>query len=258
MAGLPVTVVDNSSLPEIAELCAEIGVRYVDAGRNGGFAAGVNIALADRLRPGADVLLLNPDARIEPDQITALHTALRADPRLASVAPEQHDASGKGARVEWPFPSPLHSWLEAIGLGRFSTGPTYVIGAVLLLRAEALAQLGGLDERFFLYAEETDWSYRASRLGWHHAVVPGVVAEHEGAGTSTDPRRREAHFHASQERYFRKHFGAVGWQTARLAVWLGAVARSAVLTGDRKLEARRRAALYRLGPVRVEKRLTAR
>jgi GT2 family glycosyltransferase len=158
--------------------------------------------------------------------------------------------------VEWPFPSPAHSWWEALGLGRFVGGPTYVIGAVLLLRAEALAQLGGLDERFFLYAEETDWSYRATRLGWRHAVVPGVQAEHAGAGTSTDPRRREAHFHASQERYLRKHFGAAGWQSARIAVWLGAMVRAAVLPGERGRDARRRAALYRLGPVRVERRLT--
>lgn len=258
VAGMPVTVVDNSSLPEIAALCAELGIRYIDPGRNGGFAAGVNTALADRLVPGADVLLLNPDARIEPQQIAELHRALRADDRLASVAPAQQDAAGERARVEWPFPSPVGSWLEAAGLGRLQGGATYVIGAVLLLRAEALAQLGGLDERFFLYAEETDWSYRASRLGWHHAVVPGILAEHEGAGTSTDSRRREAHFHASQERYFRKHFGAAGWQSARLAVWLGAVARAVVLPGERGREARRRAGLYRLGPVRVERRFRAR
>lgn len=234
------------------------GIRYIDPGRNGGFAAGVNTALADRLRPGADVLLLNPDARIAPPEIAELHRFLHTDPSLASVAPPQQDASGVAARVEWPFPSPLGSWLDAVGLGRFRGGPTYVIGAVLLLRAEALAQLGGLDEEFFLYAEETDWSYRASRLGWRHAMVPGVRAEHEGAGTSTDPRRREAHFHASQERYLRKHFGRVGWTTARVAVWLGSVARAVVLPGERSVEARRRAALYRLGPVRVERRLTAR
>jgi glycosyltransferase involved in cell wall biosynthesis/GT2 family glycosyltransferase len=255
---LPVTVVDNSSLPEIAALCAELGVRYVDPGRNGGFAAGVNTALADRLVPGADVLLLNPDARIAPAGVAALQRALHLDTRLASVAPSQVDDLGTPARVEWPFPSPANAWLESIGLGRFEDGGTYVIGAVMLLRAEALEQVGGFDERFFLYAEETDWAYRAHLLGWRHAVAEGVDATHVGAGTSSDPRRREAHFHASQERYFRKHFGAAGWQAARAAVWLGAVARSFVLPGDRGRDARRRAALYRLGPVRVEQRLSGR
>lgn len=258
IASLPVTVVDNSSLPQIESLCNGLGVRYLDAGRNGGFAAGVNLGLAHRLRHGADVLLLNPDARIEPEQIARLHAALRADPGLASAAPEQTDAAGHRSRVVWPFPSPANAWLETVGLGRLQGGGTYVIGAVLLLRAEALAQLGGLDERFFLYAEETDWAYRAHRLGWRHAVVPGVQALHEGAGTSSDPRRREAHFHASQERYFRKHFGAAGWQVARAAVWLGSGLRSVVLPGERGRDARRRAALYRLGPVRVEARLSGR
>jgi GT2 family glycosyltransferase len=128
----------------------------------------------------------------------------------------------------------------------------------MLLRAEALEQLGGFDERFFLYAEETDWAYRAHLLGWRHAAVADISAHHVGAGTSNDSRLREAHFHASQERYFRKHFGTMGWQSARVAVWAGAVVRSFVLHGDRGRDARRRAALYRLGPVRVEALLSAR
>ncbi len=254
VAGMPVTVVDNSSMPAIAALCDELGVRYIDPGGNLGFGAAVNVALRDRLSPDADLLLLNPDARISPDDIARLHTALRANPRLASVGPAQVDDAGTAARVVWPFPSPRNSWREAVGLGRLQSGGRFVIGSVLLLRAEALAQVGGFDERFFLYAEETDWAYRAHRLGWRHAEVTTAHAFHQGAGTSTDPRRREAHFFASQERYLRKHFGAIGWQSARLAAWAGAMVRAAVLPGDRGRAARRRAAIYRLGPVRVERR----
>lgn len=255
VADLAVTVVDNSSLPEIAAVCAELGVRYLDPGRNAGFGAGVNIALADRLVPGADVLLLNPDAVVSTEQIRILHRALREDPDLASVGPLQVDESGASAQVAWPFPHPLGSWREAIGLGARSRGGRFVIGSVLLLRAEALDAVGGFDERFFLYAEETDWAYRAHRLGWRHAVAPDARAVHHGAGTSVDSRRREAHFHASQERYLRKHYGALGWQCARAAVWTGAMLRSLVLPGDRGAAARRRAALYRIGPVQVESRL---
>ena len=256
VVGLPVTVVDNSSLAEIAALCSELGVRYIDTGRNAGFGAGVNTALANRLVPGADVLLLNPDAVITPDQIRVLHRGLRAEPDLASVGPVQVDEAGEPARVAWPFPHPIASWREALGLGQRSGGAQFVIGSVLLLRAEALEQVGGFDERFFLYAEETDWAYRAHRLGWRHGVVADARAVHHGAGTSVDSRRREAHFHASQERYLRKHFGALGWQSARAAVWFGAMLRSIVLPGARGTAARRRAALYRLGPIRVERRLT--
>ncbi|WP_254773689.1 glycosyltransferase [Microbacterium sp. cf046] len=258
VAGATVTVVDNSSLPEIAAMCEELGVRYIDSGANIGFGAAVNLALADRLAPDADVLLLNPDARVSRDQIATLHTALRAAPDLASVGPAQVDESGRAARVEWPFPSPANALLEAVGLGRLQRGPRFVIGSVILLRAEALAQVGGFDERFFLYAEETDWAYRASRLGWRHAGVPGARAVHSGGGTSSDSARREAHFYASQERYLRKHFGTAGWQLARAANWAGAMVRAFVLPGDEGRRARRRAAVYRLGPVRVEARFTGR
>ncbi|WP_173921771.1 glycosyltransferase [Agromyces sp. Marseille-P2726] len=258
IAELPVTVVDNSSMREIAAICDDLGVRYLDPGRNGGFAAGVNVGLSDRLAPDADVLLLNPDAVISAHNVARLHGALRADADLASVGPAQVDDDGTPARVDWWLPSPSGTWLEAIGLARLRRDPTYAIGSVLLLRAEALDQVGGFDERFFLYAEEADWAYRAHRLGWRHAAVPEVTAAHVGAGTGGDPRRREVHFHASQERYLRKHYGSLGWQWARLGQWVGAMLRSVVLPGERGHAARKRAALYRLGPVRVEARYLAR
>jgi GT2 family glycosyltransferase len=200
------------------------------------------------------VLLLNPDAAITPADIDALERAMRASDDLASVGPVQVDDDGEPSRVDWWLPSPAGTWLEALGLARLRRDPSYVIGSVLLLRAEALAQVGGFDERFFLYAEEADWAYRAHRLGWRHAAVPEARAVHVGAGTGGDPRRREAHFHASQERYLRKHYGALGWQWARLGQWVGASMRAIALPGDRGAAARRRAALYRLGPVRVEGR----
>ncbi|WP_457100858.1 glycosyltransferase [Microbacterium sp. P5_E9] len=258
IAGMPITVVDNSSLPEIAELCAQAGVRYIDSGANIGFGSAVNLALADRLVADADVLLLNPDARIARDQVGLLHRALRSVPDLASVGPEQVDERGGVAQVEWVFPSPVHSWLDALGLGSLKRGPRFVIGSILMLRAEALDQVGGFDQGFFLYAEETDWAFRAHLLGWRHSVVVGVRGVHIGAGTSSDNRLREAHFHASQERYLRKHFGSAGWQVARAAAWAGAMARAVLLPGDRGLGARQRAALYRLGPAKVEQRIAGR
>lgn len=254
VAGRTVTVVDNSSLPEIAAVCAELGVRYLDPGTNGGFAAAVNTVLADRLAPGRDILLLNPDATIDPDQIALLQRALHADPGLASVGPAQVDEHGRPARVRWPFPTPGGAWAEALGLARLRRGPGFVIGSVLLLRGAALDQVGGFDERFFLYAEETDWAYRAHLLGWRHAVVPDAHALHTGAGTSTDTLRRDIHFHASQERYYRKHFGTIGWALTRAAVVTGSAVRGTLFGGERGRAAWRRAALYTRGPVRVEAR----
>ncbi|KLN32996.1 group 1 glycosyl transferase [Cellulosimicrobium funkei] len=254
----PITVVDNSSLPEIREVTELAGGRYLDPGRNGGFAAGVNHALAHRQSPGADVLLLNPDAVVTPEDVQTLHRALHSAPGIASVGPEQVDDDGTRARVVWPFPSPAATWMEAVGLARLRRAPaerSFVIGSVLLLNAAAVDDVGGFDERFFLYAEETDWAYRAVRSGWRHAVVPEAHALHLGGATSSDPTRRETHFHASQERYLRKHHGRTGWALARAGAVVGAAARSVALRGEGRELARRRLRLYLSGPVRAESAL---
>ena len=85
----PVTVVDNSSSPDVAAVCERLGVRYLDPGHNGGFGAGVNHALERRLDPDADVLLLNPDAVIASDDVLRLHrgVARRPGPRLGRTHP---------------------------------------------------------------------------------------------------------------------------------------------------------------------------
>lgn len=254
-----ITVVDNSSLVQIREVTEAAGARYLDPGHNGGFGAGVNHALAHRQLPGRDVLLLNPDAVVQPADIETLHRALRSDPRAASAGPAQVGTDGTPARVRWPYPSPLGSWVEAVGLGRLRPVPadrSFVIGSLLLLRAEALAEVGGFDERFFLYAEETDWALRATHRGWRHVVVPQALAVHVGGGTSEDPGLRETHFHASQERYLRKHFGAGGWWLAQTAVVVGSAGRSLVLRGPDRASARRRLRLYLHGPVRAERSIT--
>jgi glycosyltransferase involved in cell wall biosynthesis/GT2 family glycosyltransferase len=247
---LPVTVVDNSGDPEVRRVAEDAGARYLDPGANLGFAAAVNLGVR-AARPGADVLLLNPDARVDPDGVRALHRALRAEPDLAAVGPAQVDDDGTPARVRWPFPTPAAAGRQAVGLGVPDTRDGFVIGSVLLLRRTALAAVGGFDERFFLYSEETDWQRRAHDAGWRSAVVEDVLAGHVGGGTSTDPTRRETHFHASQERYFRTHHGAPGWASARAAVALGAVPR-ALLPGDRGAAARLRLRLYLRGPLRAE------
>ena len=247
-----VLVVDNSSRADVASVCASAGVRYLDAGRNGGFGAGVNLGLAHLDHRACDVLLLNPDAILHDSDIDELQHRLLAEPDLASVGAAQVDETGRPSRVGWPLPSPIRAWREAIGLERLRRpADDYAIGSVLLLRAEALAQVGGFDERFFLYAEETDWAKRACLLGWRHAVIHEIQAIHVGAATSTDPATRNAHFHAGHEIFHRKHFGPVGWAVARAASVLGAGVRSVILRGDRRGDARDRMLRYLHGPVAV-------
>ena len=250
-----VVVVDNSSDPLARQITEQHGGRYLDPGANLGFAAGVNLGLAHR-RPGADVLLLNPDASISRADVSHLHRVLRTSPDLAALAPRQRDASGQPAQVAWPWPSPHGAWLEAFGLGQWQQANGFVIGSVLLLRREAIDEIGGLDERFFLYAEEVDWQRRAVNRGWRVDVCPDITAVHLGAGTGGDPERRATHFYASLERYIRKHFTSAGWQSFRWSQIFGASVRARVFTGDRQRQAAFRAHLFRHGPVSAEQQLT--
>jgi GT2 family glycosyltransferase len=248
-----VTVVDNSSSTDVGDVASRHRAEYVDAGANLGFAAGVNLALRRLLASTPrDVLLLNPDARLSSEELDDLAHFLHepAHRRVACVAPRLVDSTGRQQRVTWPFPSPLRMWIEAAGAGHIRDRADFVIGAVLLLRWEALREVGELDERFFLYGEETDWQRRASKLGWSAALCPDVVAVHDGAGSSNDPIRREVLFHAAQETYIRKWHGRGGWWAYRAAACAGAAARAVTLSGDRRAEAVRRARLYARGPRR--------
>lgn len=249
---MPVTVVDNSSSEDVAAVAARHGVEYLDAGSNRGFAAGVNLVLQGlEASPPANVLLLNPDAVIQPDDLRKLLAHARSSERLGAVAPRLVDAAGGEERVSWPFPSPWRAWAEALGLGRFLVfGPKFVIGAVLLLDWDAIQQVGPLDERFFLYCEETDWQRRAADSGWRSRVCGDAVAVHSGAGTSDDASRREALFHAAHETYVRKWFGTSGWWAYRAAAGFGAAVRAVLLRGERRSLARRRAEIYVRGPRR--------
>lgn len=249
---LPVTIVDNSSSDETRALAERHGAEYIDAGGNVGFGAGVNIALR-RLRDGNrtahDVLLLNPDARITADGVRRMQSDLHADPRTGVVGATQTDPeTGLPVRVWWPFPHPVRAWVEAVGLGTLNRSHDFAIGSILMLRSEAVEDVGLFDERFFLYAEEVDWQKRARDAGWR-IRVSDVEASHVGAGTGGDSSRREALFHASGEKYIRKHFGSIGWRVYRRAVILGASVRAVILPGSRGRDAARRRDRYRRGPI---------
>lgn len=249
-----VTVVDNSSSAAVAEVAERHGASYSDPGRNLGFAAGVNVALREILSgPPVDVLLLNPDAALEPPSRDRLMAFMRNAElqRVGAVAPRLVGTDGFPQQTLWPYPSPLRAWADAAGLSRVPSRDQFAIGAVLLLRWEALQEVGLFDERFFLYAEEADWQRRALNCGWHTRICNEAVSVHVGAGTSDDPVKRERLFHAAHEIYIRKWYGMAGWLFYRAAAIMGAGVRAVLLRAERRQEAVRRLSIYARGPCRV-------
>lgn len=247
----PVTVVDNGSDGEVERLARQHGARYLDPGANLGFAAGVNRALSGLSLPDVDVLLLNPDARIVPATLARLRQALEADPTLACVAPAQRPSdSAAESPACWPWHTPARAWAEALRLARRRPRRVFLSGAVLLLRGAALAEVGGFDERFFLYAEDEDWQRRAIAAGWRIRLCPDVAAVHSPGGTDDDLGRQQLRLHAATERHVRKWHGTAGWTSYRSAVVVGQLLRAATRRGWRRRAALRLVGLYLAGPDR--------
>jgi GT2 family glycosyltransferase len=247
---LDVVVVDNDASPATARLAGASRARYVPTPGNLGFAAAVNVGLREAWDGRRDVLLLNPDARVRCRDVLDLQQAMRADPWLAAVGPRLADGQGRSQRAEWPLPSPGQVWFDALALSRFWRGPRFVVGAVLLLRAEALAQVGDFDERYFLYAEEADWQLRAQRLGWEVRVIDSVTATHVGGASSSDPMVRERHFRRSGAAFAERWYGLWGGLAMRLGSIVAAARRAVLGSPSSRALNRRVLRLYLTGGLR--------
>jgi GT2 family glycosyltransferase len=239
-----VTVVDNACPERSTDVVADLPVEVVHAPRNGGFAYGCNVGMA--AGRSELVLLLNPDARIAPDSLAALTGALRDDPRLAVAGPRTLAADGALVWSRRRFPRLRSTYAQALFLQRLAPhaawtdevvrdreaydqdgSPDWLSGACLLLRRSAVEAVGGLDEGFFLYSEETDLLRRLRDAGWDVRFVAGAVATHIGGASA--PREVTKRIWAqSRVRYARKHHGPVVAALEAVGVALGALSHAAV------------------------------
>jgi N-acetylglucosaminyl-diphospho-decaprenol L-rhamnosyltransferase len=226
LTGLPwvaVTVVDNSSSDGSADSVAPLPVRLVRASRNGGFSYGCNLGIREGRAPY--LLLLNPDARIDENSLATLLRVLGSDARVGAVGPRLLDGDGALAWSQRRFPRLRSTFSRALFLHRIFPragwsdelirdpaaygrvgNPDWLSGACLLVRRNALEEVGGLDEGFFLYSEDTDLFRRLRDAGWEARFEPTAVVRHEG-GASAPRYSTERIAAGSRIRYARKHHG---------------------------------------------------
>ncbi len=248
-----VVVVDNASgdgsVDRLREAIAARGwsgwASLVASDRNGGFAAGNNLAIREELRRTAGeraryVLLLNPDTVIRPGAVSELASFMDAHPEAGVAGSRVENADGRPQGSARRFPSALGELESTARLGLLSRllrrhaipipegdhpmRCEWVSGAAMMIRSEVFDAIGLMDEEFFLYYEETDFCRRAVRAGWQVWFVPGSrVLHHEGSATGIRERnrRRPRYWFESRRRYFVKALGARGWFLADCCWALG-------------------------------------
>jgi GT2 family glycosyltransferase len=199
-AELRIVVCDSGSTDGVEAVARQLPLRFLP-GPNRGFAAGVNRALADpALASPRWVLLANPDVTIIAGSLSSLVARCDAWPRLGLATVRTVDETGALVH-NLGRPVSLRSWIGgAVGAigpdwftdpGRYAAEGTaaWAAGAFLLIRREVLDQVGGLDERFFLYSEEVDLCERARRRGWEVGYLPSATVVHAIGARSADAHR---------------------------------------------------------------------
>jgi N-acetylglucosaminyl-diphospho-decaprenol L-rhamnosyltransferase len=222
---MQVTVVDSGSpdgAPDMVE--REFGAVRLIRCENIGFSAANNLVLCES--EAEAVLLLNPDTEMYEGTLDAALERLRSEERIGMVGVKLVTESGKlDHACKRSFPTPLSALAHFTGIGRSEDAggalsqyrATHlgddepgevdaVNGAFMLCRAEAVRDVGLLDEGYWLYMEDLDWCARFWRAGWKVFYEPAGVALHVKGGSSGGRRapRQEVAFHRGMARFYRR------------------------------------------------------
>lgn len=238
--GVKVLVVDNASGDGTAEqISAAIEARgwagwarLVRSGVNGGFAAGNNVAFrhAAQIHPEFEYLLLvNPDTIVSPGAVGELSSFMKANPGAGIAGGLCTNADGSPQVSSFGFPGVISEFADQLRLGLFdrlverhlvrrapAIAPVrvdWVTGAMMMVRRKVFEDIGLMDEGYFLYFEETDFSMRAARAGWPTWHVPRARCIHlmgQLTGVQSGapkPRRLPDYWFDSRRRYFLLNHG---------------------------------------------------
>jgi N-acetylglucosaminyl-diphospho-decaprenol L-rhamnosyltransferase len=248
----PVIVVENGSAASVARALAPLEaertaaeVLVVQPERNLGYGAGVNrgMAVLSGLAPPSEwVLVANPDLRLHGGALEAMRDVLESRPAWAMVGPRIYTDEGDVYPSVRRFPSFVdaagHALLALFNpenrfTKRYNPGTPegddvveaqWISGSCFLARREALEQLGGFDEAYFMYNEDMDLCWRAHRAGWGVGFAGAAAVTHvQGVSTARHPYRMMMAHHRSALRFTVRT--TEGWRRAALplaALVLGA------------------------------------
>ena len=234
-----VCVVDNASSDGSAEMVAAEfpqarlitnsgNIGYPSANNQGleafGFAETPNAGL----QTPRFALLLNPDTELPPDALARMLVFMAEHPRAGAAGPRLVLPDGSlDLACRRSLPTPEVCFYKLMGLsrlfprsrrfGRYNL--TYldpdevarvgsVVGAFMLVRADAIAQAGLMDGQFFMYGEDLDWAYRIQEAGWDIYYNPAVTVLHVKRAASRHSSRAQIEFYRAMDIFYRKHYAA--------------------------------------------------
>lgn len=225
-ARIETIVVDNASedgspeavrerFPHIALICNSTNV---------GFARASNVGIERAI--GRYVCLANSDTIVRPGAIDALVRFLDSHPRTGLVGPRVLNPDGTLQHSCRKLPGILTNTSSALALHRIFPGSARLSGELMLYwdhdadrrvdvisgcfcmaRPQALQEVGGLDEDFFMYGEDVDWCMRMGACGWEVSFCRAAEVMHvRGASSGRDPERFTREMMVAGEKLYRKHF----------------------------------------------------
>ncbi len=234
-----VIVVDNNSPDNSAGMVANEFplATLITSTINGGFAYANNLGLrragfaADgRPLPAAPryALLLNPDTVVPPTGLADMIRFMDTTPQAGAAGPKLVMPDGNlDLACRRSFPTPQVSFYRMVGLSKlFPRHPTFgrynmtfvdpddlievdsVVGAFMLVRREAIAQAGLLDETYFMYGEDIDWAYQIKAHGWKIYYNPAVEVTHIKRAASRHSAKAKVEFYRAMDIFYRKYYAA--------------------------------------------------
>lgn len=252
-----IIVVDNASTDGSADMVRNRfpQVRLIENADNIGFARANNQAIARS--QGRYVLLLNSDTEVRPEAVETLVRFIDETPRAGGAGPYLLNADGTQQPSCYPLLTPWREFWRLLFLERVWRRATYdmarwdtttprevgvIKGACLLVRREALDQVGMLDPQYFMYSEELDLCYRLQQAEWHLYWVPGARVVHYGeSSTRQMAQAMYVQLYRSKVQFYRKTGGRARARLFKMLLavaytprWLAATAATPFRPGLRK------------------------
>ncbi|PSR69104.1 glycosyltransferase family 2 protein [Nocardia sp. MDA0666] len=232
--------VDNLSTDRSAQIVEEFGGRVIRNTRNVGLAAAINQGAAATAAEW--ILVANPDTKLTPGSIAALIETAKADDGIGMIGPRILRLDGEPYPSGRRFPSLAVGIAHALLGGIWPNNPAtrryfgapvtevsdvdWISGCCMLFRREAFEAVGGFDDRYFLYFEETKMALDMHRGGWRVVLDPRVEIRHrEGGSMRSAPFRKVRSHHRSALRFYCDYHQGSPWIVFAPLVAAGLVVR---------------------------------